>query len=196
MRRVIISLLLLALVLGLSGCFLFTPVITTFQGHVTDWANATPISGALVRVTYDTQIRTTFTDGQGAYSLTIESPGPQATLEFSAPNYEAQTVQAATKRGTVIIDVALKSGSVGTVTGRVTNKTTGAVISGAEVSILLGTTTLGPVLTDSNGIYTITGVPAGSSVTLQVKATGYLTYQQSITVQQGSQIKDVQLTPQ
>jgi len=78
----------------------------------------------------------------------------------------------------------------GTVTGTVRDSSTNAVIAGAEVTVLGKTAT-----TDSNGVYTISGLVSGSWQ-MNVFADGYAVSTKTTTVvANGSTTEDVSLTP-
>ncbi len=81
------------------------------------------------------------------------------------------------------------SSTTATLTGTVKNSGTGAVISGATVQIDNTQTT-----TESNGTYTISNISTGT-YTLTVSATGYQSYQGSVNLLEGSNTKNVTLTP-
>src|SRR5262249_15990356 len=80
--------------------------------------------------------------------------------------------------------------SVGAITGHVTDRTTGAAISGATVSSSGGST-----VTDATGTYTLSNVPTGSpSVT--ASRNGYIARTSSVTVTSGATATlDFQLDP-
>ena len=75
-----------------------------------------------------------------------------------------------------------------TLTGTVTNSTTGEVISNATISIDDTSTT-----TTTEGIYTLTNLSTGT-YTLTVSKSGYQSYQASITLVEGTNTKNVTLT--
>lgn len=76
-----------------------------------------------------------------------------------------------------------------TLTGTVKNINTGTLVSGAIVKLDSTETT-----TDANGTYSMTNLSTGT-YTLTVSATGYQSYQVSITLVEGSNTKNVTLTP-
>lgn len=82
------------------------------------------------------------------------------------------------------------SGGAATLTGTVKSESTGAVIAGATVAINDTTTT-----TDNNGTYIFQDLSMGT-YTLAISMTGYQTYQVSITLIEGSNIKNATLTPE
>src|SRR5215831_7668704 len=73
-----------------------------------------------------------------------------------------------------------KGSSTGTITGQVTNNSTGAALSGATVSYSGGSTT-----TNSSGNYTLSNVPAGS-VNVTASMTGFTSQTASVTVNSGA----------
>ena len=79
----------------------------------------------------------------------------------------------------------------GTVTGTITNARTGATLSGATVAGTGFSTT-----TDSNGNFTLTGVPPGPQ-TLTVSRSGFSTTMKAVTVMAGETVSagTIALTP-
>jgi hypothetical protein len=75
--------------------------------------------------------------------------------------------------------------ATGNITGTIRNCSTNAVIHG--VSVTCGY--VGPVFTNSSGVYTITGVPSGSQ-TLSAVMTGYITYTAAVTIPANSTLTD------
>ena len=73
-------------------------------------------------------------------------------------------------------------------TGTVTDSATGAAITGASLNLDDKETT-----TDSDGYYSFSGIATGI-YTLTVTITGYQSYQESITITEGSNVKDIILT--
>src|SRR5262249_2874083 len=70
-----------------------------------------------------------------------------------------------------------KTSATGTITGHVTNSSTGAALAGATVSYSGGSTTT----TDSSGNYTLSNVPTGS-VSVTASLTGFASQTSSVTV--------------
>ena len=133
----------------------------TITGKVTDAATGTAVSGATVSYSGGG----TTTDPDGTYTL-ANAPAGEHTVTYAATGLATTTRQVTvTPGGTSVVDVALSPPA--TVTGRVTDATSGAGISGATVSV--GTRTAS---TDGTGAYTLTGVPSGSQA-VAASATGY-----------------------
>jgi phosphatidylinositol-3-phosphatase len=84
-----------------------------------------------------------------------------------------------------------KTSTTGSVTGQVTNSSTGAALAGATVSYSGGSTT-----TDSSGNYTLSNVPAGT-VSVTASLTGFTSKTSSVTVTSGAtSTLNFSLTPQ
>ncbi len=146
---------------------------TTLAGAVTDMDSGAPIGGAVITAT-GTGGQGTFTattDASGRYSMTMA--GGTFSVTCTANGYSPFTRTGfAVKAGRVnTLDVKLIS-LKGTLTGRVTDATTGAPLIAATVTIAPGG---GTDLTDEAGIYTIGDVPAGE-VAVCVTRTGYATF--------------------
>src|SRR5262249_32008292 len=73
-----------------------------------------------------------------------------------------------------------KTSATETITGHVTNSSTGAALAGATVSYSGGSTT-----TDSSGNYTLSNVPTGS-VSVTASLTGFASQTSSVTVSSGA----------
>jgi acid phosphatase len=97
--------------------------------------------------------------------LGIVSPGASSSAASMAEFFGAQT------------------SSTGTITGQVTNHSTGAALSGVTVSYSGGSTT-----SNSSGNYTLSNVPAGS-VTVTAALTGFTSQTASVNVSSGATSK-------
>jgi hypothetical protein len=157
----------------------------TITGTVTS-STGTALSGATVSA----GSASTTTAANGSYTLANISAGSQ-TVTASLTGYQSgsQSVNV-TAGGTVTANFSLtpSSGSPGTVTGTVTNISTGGVISGASVT-WNGTA----VSTNSSGVYTVGNV-AGGTQTITASATGYLPVTSTVNVSGGTSTLNFQLS--
>jgi acid phosphatase len=155
------------------------PTAGAFTGHVTNANTAAAIAGATVSFSGGS----TTTDSNGAYSFSNVAPGTYS-VTVSATGFTSQTGSVTVSSGaTSTLDFQLSQASTpGTITGRVTNITTGGSVSGATVSFSGGSTTA-----DGSGNYTFTGVAPG---TYNVTAThsGYFPVTNSATVASGAAV--------
>src|SRR5262249_51424847 len=135
------------------------------SGTVNDSSGA-PVAGASVGFGGGS----TTTNAAGGYTL---SGIPVGTIQLvaSASGFQSSTQNVTIQGGvTATANFTLSPpASTGTVTGKVTNISTGGVISGATVSWSGGSSTA-----NSSGIYVLNNVTAGSQ-TITATATGYLT---------------------
>jgi len=143
--------------------------VGTVTGAVTN-TSGTAIVGATVSFGGGT----TTTDSGGAYTLS-NLPAGAIQLVASATGYNSQTQNVTISGGATVIANFLLSvvPKTGTVTGKVTNISTGSAVASASVSWSGGSAT-----TNSSGVYTLSNVTAGSQV-ISATATGY--FQRSLT---------------
>ena len=136
------------------------------DGTVTDAITGAPLSG--VTITGQENVSTT-TDSTGHYSL-ANDPG-QITFTASLSGYADSTATVNVPYGgdTVTQNYAL-SPNAGTISGTVTRLDGTSPVSGATVSINGGPSTTA----DSNGNYTLTGVPAETSQAVTATSPGYI----------------------
>jgi uncharacterized membrane protein len=165
--------------------FALTPATYgTIAGTVTNATSGAAISGATVTAGGIT----TTTDDSGTYSIII-APGTY-TVEASATGYNTDSASVTViSGGTVPQHFPLTPATPGTITGMVTDATSGAAISGAIVTAGGITTT-----TDASGTYGI--IIAPGTYTVEASATGYNTVSASLTVISGwTVIQYFHLTP-
>jgi hypothetical protein len=135
----------------------------TITGQVTDSATGDPIQGATV--SYGGGATAVTTDIDGNYTLSNVSPG-EVLLSVSKSGYATiSQTQSVTGGATATLSFVLAP--PGTITGKVTDSSTGDPIGAAVVTYAGGT-----VSTNSNGDYTIAGIASGSQ-TLVASADGY-----------------------
>ena len=162
-----------------AGTIALTPLATTSTGTgtvtVTNAGTVVPLSGATVGgIGFSTT-----TDSNGNFTLTGLPPGPQ-TLTVSRSGFSPTTTDVRVEPGKT-----LSAGTItltplptfGTITGTVTNARTGAPLSGATVGGTGFSTT-----TDSNGNFTLAGVPSGPGEPLSVTASGFSPETKVVTV--------------
>jgi hypothetical protein len=166
-----------------AGSTVTAPVITlasgsgTITGTVKSSAG-TAISGATVQ--FGGGIATT--SATGTYTL---SGVPTGTVQLvaSANGFQGVTQNVVVAGGaTAVANFSLSpvAAATGTVTGKITNASTGAAISDATVSWSGGSTA-----TNASGVYTLTNVKAGSQG-ITASKTGFLARTGTLTVAAGA----------
>jgi hypothetical protein len=139
------------------------------------------LGGAIAGATVSYSGGNTTTDSNGNYSLSSVPPGTiQLTASAAGFQSSTQTVNIQSGANTTANFTLAVAPSTGTVTGTITNASTGAVISGATVSWSGGST-----MSNSSGVYTLTGVTAGT-VQLTASAAGFQSSTQTVNVQSGA----------
>lgn len=154
----------------------------TLYGIVTDATGALVIgANIVVGGSYHS-----VSDTNGYYEI-VDIPVGSYSLSVTASGYLPYTSNIEIQEGSTNLDIQLTL-NLGTVAGVVTDKETGAIISGAIVSIGGGYT----ATTDSNGYYEISNIPLGTyPITVMVE--GYTDYTGSITVEAGYQVNNIEL---
>ncbi|HEX9562482.1 MAG TPA: carboxypeptidase regulatory-like domain-containing protein [Gemmatimonadaceae bacterium] len=133
-----------------------TPQGGSIAGVVTDATTGAPVSGASVSTQPPTS--SVSTNAQGAYTISGAASGTY-TVNASRSGYAPNSVQVTVMAGqTATAGIALTP-LPGTLSGTVTDAASGAPIAGASVTTQPATTT---AITNSQGAFTISGVPAGS----------------------------------
>ena len=155
-------------------------------GTVTDASTGDPIAGATV--TADGNSATT--DANGAYTINNVSPGDY-TVTASAAKYVEQSKTVTVTAGTTTTLNFELIPMNGTISGIVTDSSTGDPISGATV-----TADGMSAITNSSGHYTISDVPAGT-YTVTVSADGYKSSSQTdiTVVAEATTTVNFELTP-
>jgi hypothetical protein len=159
--------------------------IGNVSGKVTN-STGSAISGASVSFGGGS----TTTDANGNYSFT-NIPAGTIQLVASATGYQSVTQNVTVTGGTTVtanFSLTAASSSPGTVTGTVTNISTGGIISGATVKWGTVSTT-----TNSSGVYTLSNV-AGGAQTVTASATGYLPVSNTVNVAGGTSTLNFQLS--
>jgi hypothetical protein len=124
---------------------------------------------------------TTTTDSNGNYTLT-GIPVGNVQLVASAPGFQSATQSVTVYGGKISTANFTLAAAVtnGTVMGKITNASSGAIVTGATVSWTGGSTT-----SNTSGIYTLTNIPAGTQNITAVK-TGYLPRTLAVAVTGGA----------
>ena len=167
--------------------FALSPIPTgSVAGSVLDSFTNFPIPGAVVSYSGGN----TTTDAGGNFTLSGIPTGTQ-TITASATNYQSSSKNLSiTQGGTGRTNFSLNAAAVGTLSGTVTDASTGAPILGASLTYQGGNT-----LTNASGVYSLVSAPSGTS-TLAVSAGGYISKNLSATVSTNQTTTlNVQLTP-
>jgi hypothetical protein len=162
----------------------------TVSGMVTRASDGAAILGATVS---DSGAASTTTDASGSFTLTGLAPGSHNLTAASAGFVSVTQAASVTAGTTQTVSFSLSpSPTTGGVTGTVVSATGGAVIAGATVSESGG----GSVVSDSSGLYTLTGLAPGSH-TLTATAAGFISGTQAapVTVGQTTQNVNFSLAP-
>jgi hypothetical protein len=148
------------------------PAITLVSGSGAVSGNVKSSTGAVIAgASVGFGGGSTTTDASGNYTL---GGIPVGTIQLvaSAQGFQSVTQSVAVAGGkTSTANFTLTPGAAtGTVTGKITNASSGAILASATVSWSGGSTT-----SNASGIYTLTNVPAGTQNITAVK-TGYLSH--------------------
>jgi hypothetical protein len=151
----------------------------SISGHVTDSSTGSAIAGASVSFSGGSAL----TDSNGAYAFT-GVPAGTYSLTASHSGYANATSSVTVSAGVAAtlnfqLTPTVSTGP-GTITGRVTNISTGGAVSGATVSYSGGSTT-----TDTNGAYTFSGVAPGT-YNVTASHTGFFNVTNPVTVSSGT----------
>lgn len=147
----------------------------TITGTVTDSTNNTPVAGVAVTI-YDASgsaVRYGTTDSTGAYSVTGLASGsyrlsfmasPYAPQWYDGKDYKGSATAVSVTAPATVANINVRLIKGGSITGRLTDKATGAGIAGVYVAAVdrqTGDWGAG-VLTADDGTYTITGLTSSS----------------------------------
>jgi hypothetical protein len=158
------------------------PAITLVSGSGSITGSVKNTSGgAIVGASVGFGGGTNTTDANGNYTLTGVPVGT-VQLVASASGFQSATQSVTVSGGnTSTANFTLAAAPAGgTVTGKITNASSGAIVTGATVSWSGGSTT-----SNSSGIYTLTNVTAGTQNITAVK-TGYLSHRLAVGVTGGA----------
>lgn len=155
-----------------------TPVPGTIAGVVTNVSTGNPLAGASVSTQPPTA--TVTTNAQGQYSIANVPPGTYA-VNVSLSGFSSSSGTATVSSAqTATTNVALTP-LPGSITGLITDASTGQPIAGASVSTAPATST---VTTNAQGQYSIPNVAAGN-YTVTATRTGYAAANGPVTVLPG-----------
>ena len=150
----------------------------SLTGKVTDASTGAALSGATVSYTGGS----TVTDSTGSYTLSNVAAGTY-NVTASDSGYTSQTSSATVSSGTATtlnFQLSPAAGpTTGSITGKVTNISNGAAISGATVSYSGGSAT-----TDAGGNYSFASVVPGT-YNVTASSSGFFNVTHSVTVSAG-----------
>ncbi len=136
---------------------------------VTNTVTGLPIAGATVLVVDSASVTNTLTtDAAGHYAVTNIATGI-ATVTASQTGYTTATASPTIVAGANTQDLGL---TANTLTGVVTDATTGLPIAGATVAVTDSSNVVHTVTTDATGHYGVTNLPTGPT-TVTASKTGY-----------------------
>jgi YD repeat-containing protein len=142
------------------------------SGTVTRQSDGTAINGASVQVLQARNvIASTTTASNGTYSVSSLGTG-EYDVKFSASGFGAVLQAAVTvpASGATLNQVL---GTAGTISGKVTQSNGITAISGATVTVLQSSETVGTATTDGSGNYSVSSL-GGGSYEVEVSASGYV----------------------
>lgn len=131
-------------------------------GTVRSLNSLTPVAGATVRLEKNgILVGSAITNASGVYTINGVAPGSYS-LQVLADTFITSSQGVIVLAGlTVTANFSLPS-SLGSITGLITNINSGLPIASATVKVSQNGTIVGTALTDALGIYTISGLAAGS----------------------------------
>lgn len=152
----------------------------TFIGTVIRASDSSVVNGATVKaMQYGSVKATTFT-GDGNYELP-NLPAGNYDIQVSASGLGTALTSGVFLPANSATTVNFTLSSPGSISGTVTQSGGSTPISGATVRASVGSALLSSVVTNSSGIYTISGLSAGSYA-VQASASGYVAGVQSEAV--------------
>ncbi len=147
------------------------PAGGNIKGTVFNAANGKPLAGAMV----SDGSRSAVTSADGSYSL-ASLPAGSYTLSASARDYTASNPRSVNLADGQSASADFALIPHGSISGTVTDSSTGQPVGGAAVSVGRRTTVAG-----ADGRYVFSGIPAGNC-TVNVAANGYQPQSRNITV--------------
>ncbi|MED4452355.1 carboxypeptidase regulatory-like domain-containing protein, partial [Metabacillus fastidiosus] len=154
--------------------FTLQPNPGSITGTVTNALTSASIAGATVQLLNNQGVflDSTITNSNGAYTFAGLAPA-QYLVRASAPDFGTNTVSSSVTSNTVTTTNILLQPNPGTITGTLTDLSTGAVVSGATIQLInsLGLI-INTAVTDGNGVYVFNNVLPGS-YNLSFIANGY-----------------------
>ena len=162
----------------------------TLAGVVTNTVSGLPIAGATVLVVDSANVTNTLTtDASGHYAVTNIAAGV-ATITASMSGYTTATASPTIVAGANTQNLGL---TPNTLTGVVTDASTGLPIAGATVVVTDSSNVVHTVTTDAAGHYGVTNLPTGPA-TVTASQTGYTSASASPTIVAGPNTQDLSLT--
>ena len=153
------------------------PATASLTGTVTEAATGSPLADATVTIADPVRTLTATTGADGRYTITGVTPGAiRGTVTktgFAEALFSAQVEAGQTLTANAALAPLPPAPQPLTLTGRVTDASTGAPLPGATLTATSGTVTL-TATSGTDGRYTIADLPAGM-VTIVVSATGFFT---------------------
>ncbi len=185
-----------------NGTVTATVVLQSYgqiQGTLYRSDATTPLAGATIQLDGST---TTTSDVNGHYAFAVASVGNHVVKAYDGNGNQLATAATVTVNAQgQVVTANLVSIGLGTVTGHVTNPDgTPASAVGVSVTDMSNANDLNPyvVSTDTNGLYTVTGVPAGSfravAQTHTTTTTSYGVTTGTISPQGGTVTADIMLS--
>ena len=141
---------------------LFDNSLSQIKGSVINAATGLPLAGVTVSLQGSTA-QTQQTASDGAFSFSAVNPGAY-TLTLTLANFSSVTATVTTVAGQRlnvgnILMLGQQSVTTGSISGTISSADTGQPIAGVTITV---STVSNPVITDINGNYQITNVPAGA----------------------------------
>jgi len=150
----------------------------TIAGLISNASNGSAISGAVVEALQSNAVLASATSAAGGtYSIANLAPGVYDIL-VSAPGYGTTTLTGNTVAVGATTTVNASLGSSGTIAGTVFQSDGVTPISGASLTALQGSDTVGTATTGPTGAYTISNLSV-ASYSLQAAAAGYTAQNQT-----------------
>ncbi len=190
-RKILAILFLYIIILTLGACGGNEASIPPIQpygalsGTVYSEETREPVANAMVTIEKVSNSQTT--DGNGKFYFS-RVPSGRRKITITATGYKEYTDNIIIQKDTENTYEAYLDTAYGTLSGTVTNSA-GNLVVGAQITV--GGSYSG--VSDTNGYYEIANIPIGS-YSLTVLATGHAPYTTSVTIEEGSNSLDIQLT--
>ena len=180
---------------GIADTYIVTPGSITVDlelepnpgsvvGIVTSAATGNPVQGAFVYLQQNAvEIVSTFTDANGGYAFNNLLTGP-STIVVSASGYQQAIQGAYVVSGETLTDNFQLLPNPASVTGVVTDATTGNPLGGATVKLIQTSFYFAATQTDDQGRYSISGI-APNTYELRANHSGFQPHSENITFEAG-----------
>ncbi len=138
------------------------------------------------------------TDSSGQYTLSGLCPLTDYEITCSAEGYKTYENTGTTKDdGNSLHEILLEPDCQGTISGKVLDATTKATIQGANLLVCTNGKCMDPVITDSEGQFSLSKVCPSISYDITCSASGYITYQSTNTTDdKGNSLHEILLEPE